>query len=43
AAFSAEWPNVTRKNDQTPPDADEHKGEEGKYDKYFKPEPGKGD
>ena len=41
--FSADWPNVTRKNDQTPTDADEHKGEEGKYDKYFKPEPGKGD
>ena len=43
SGFSAEWPNVTRKNDQTPPDADEHKGEEGKYDKYFTPEPGKGD
>ena len=41
--FSAEWPNVTRKMDQTPPDADEHKGEEGKYDKYFTPEPGAGD
>ena len=38
--FSAQWPNVTRKNDQTPADADEHKGEEGKYDKYFTPEPG---
>ena len=41
--FSAQWPNVTRKNDQTPADADEHKGEEGKYDKYFKPDPGTGD
>ncbi|MBW8841974.1 MAG: DUF3470 domain-containing protein [Sphingomonadales bacterium] len=37
------WPNVTRKNDQTPADADEHKGEEGKYDKYFSPEAGQGD
>src|SRR3546814_6859682 len=26
--FSAQWPNVSRKNDQTPDDADEHKGEE---------------
>ena len=42
STFSAQWPNVTRKNDQTPADADEHKGEEGKYDKYFSPEPGKG-
>ena len=41
--FSAQWPNVTRKNDQTPADADEHKGEEGKYDKYFSADPGKGD
>ena len=24
-------------------DADEHKGEEGKFDKYFTPEPGEGD
>jgi ferredoxin len=43
STFSTQWPNVTRKNDQTPADADEHKGEEGKYDKYFSPEPGKGD
>ena len=26
-----------------PADADEHKGEEGKYEKYFSPEPGQGD
>ena len=26
-----------------PADADEHKGEEGKYEKYFTPEPGEGD
>ena len=32
--FSAEWPNITRKKD-SPADADEHKGEEGKYDKYL--------
>src|SRR6476659_6576444 len=40
--FSAEWPNITRKKD-SPADADEHKGEEGKYDKYFTPEGGEGD
>ena len=43
ATFSTQWSNVTRKNDQTPADADEHKGEEGKYDQYFSPEPGKAD
>ena len=43
ATFSSQWPNVTRNAGQTPADADEHKGEEGKYDKYFSPEPGKGD
>ena len=42
-SFSSQWPNVTRKGDQTPPDADEHKGEEGKYEKYFTPEAGNGD
>ena len=26
-----------------PEDADEHKGEEGKYEKFFTPEPGEGD
>ncbi len=41
--FSAQWPNVTRKADQTPADADAHKGEDGKFDKYFSPEPGAGD
>ena len=41
--FSNQWPNVTRKLDQTPADADEHKGEDGKFDKYFSPEPGTGD
>ena len=42
ATFSSQWPNLTRKKD-SPADADEHKGEEGKYDKYFSPEPGEGD
>jgi ferredoxin len=39
ATFSASWPNITVKG-PTPPDADEHKGEDGKYDKYFSAEPG---
>src|SRR5678809_972435 len=34
SSYSAEWPNITRKKD-SPADADEHKGEEGKFDKYF--------
>jgi ferredoxin len=42
ASFSADWPNITRKKD-SPADADEHKGEEGKYDKYFTPDAGAGD
>jgi ferredoxin len=41
-SFSADWPNITRKKD-SPADADEHKGEEGKYDKYFSPDAGEGD
>ena len=40
--YSAEWPNITRKKD-SPADADEHKGEEGKFDKYFSADPGTGD
>ena len=40
--FSAKWPNITRKK-ETFPDADAHKGEEGKYEKYFSPNPGTGD
>ena len=43
ATFSSQWPNVTRKNNQTPADADEHKGEEGKFEKFFSAEPGEGD
>ena len=42
ATYSVEWPNITRKKD-SPADADEHKGEEGKFDKYFTTDPGTGD
>ena len=40
--FSAGWPNITQSK-EPPADADEHKGEEDKFDKYFSPEPGEGD
>ena len=40
--FSTEWPNIT-KSREAPGDADEHKGEAGKFDKYFSPEAGEGD
>ncbi len=42
ATYSAQWPNITTKRDH-PADADEHKGEEGKFAKYFSPRPGQGD
>ncbi len=42
ANFSAQWPNVTRKR-EAPADADEHKGESGKFDLYFSENPGQGD
>ncbi len=42
ATFSAQWPNVTRKR-EAPADADEHKGESDKFDKYFTENPGQGD
>ncbi len=40
--FSNEWPNITQKKDP-PDDADEHKDEEGKFEKFFSAEPGEGD
>ena len=40
--MSESWPNITVKKD-SPADADEYKGEEGKFEKYFSPEPGEGD
>jgi ferredoxin len=42
ARYSVEWPNITRKR-ESPADADEHKGEVDKFDKYFSAEPGEGD
>ena len=39
--YSEEWPNITQKGD-APADADDFKGAEGKFDKYFSAEPGTG-
>lgn len=39
ATFSASWPNITVKG-PTPPDADEFKGVEDKFNKYFSDKPG---
>jgi ferredoxin len=36
--YAASWPNITRKKPQ-PDDADEWKGVEDKYEKYFDPNP----
>ena len=40
--YSEKWPNITLMG-VPPEDADEHKGEEGKFEKFFNPEPGEGD
>jgi len=41
AEYAEKWPNVTRKG-ESPADADEHKDETGKFDKYFSRNPGAG-
>src|SRR3546814_14540498 len=41
AKYSAEWANITERR-SPPADADEHKGEAGKFDKYFSTESGEG-
>lgn len=38
--FSAQWPNITQKRD-VPGDADEFKGVQGKFEKFFSAGPGK--
>ena len=40
--FSAEWPVITSQK-EPPADADDHKGEKDKFEKFFSPEPGEGD
>jgi ferredoxin len=39
--YSAKWPNLTVKK-PGPPDADAFKGMEGKFEKFFSPNPGEG-
>ena len=39
--YSEKWPNITAKGEQAP-DADDFKGQDGKFDKYFSPNPGSG-
>ncbi len=39
--YGEKWPNITSKS-EAPEDADSHKGEEGKFEKYFTTNPGAG-
>ena len=39
--YSESWPNITRKG-ESPDDADAHKDEDSKFDKYFSANPGQG-
>lgn len=40
--YSEIWPNITLKR-EAPADADDFKGMDGKFEKYFSAEPGEGD
>ncbi|MCW3693572.1 DUF3470 domain-containing protein, partial [Burkholderia cenocepacia] len=40
--YAKSWPNITQKKD-SPEDAKEWEGKEGKFEKYFSPNPGSGD
>ena len=42
AEYAKSWPNITQKKD-SPDDAKEVDGMDGKFDKFFSPEPGTGD
>src|SRR4030095_4273477 len=42
AEYAKSWPNITIKRD-SPPDAKDFEGMEGKFEKYFSPNPGTGD
>ena len=41
AKYSGEWPNLTVKKD-SPTDADDFKGQAGKFEKFFSDKPGSG-
>src|SRR3981081_4171582 len=40
--YAKTWPNITQKK-ESPPDAKDFEGMEGKFEKYFSKEPGSGD
>jgi ferredoxin len=40
--YADKWPNITSKK-PSPEDADQHKDEQGKFEKYFSSAPGSGD
>jgi ferredoxin len=40
--YAKTWPNITQKK-ESPPDAKDFEGMEGKFEKYFSKEPGTGD
>ena len=40
--YAKAWPNITQKK-ESPPDAKDFDGAEGKFEKYFSPKPGAGD
>ena len=40
--YADKWPNITAKKEALP-EADAHKAEEGKFEKYFSDKPGGGD
>ena len=40
--YSEKWPNITAKKPEDP-EAEQHKVEQGKFDKYFSQNPGDGD
>ncbi len=42
AEYAEKWPNITEKR-EGPEDGKEFEGMEGKFEKYFSPEPGEGD
>jgi ferredoxin len=42
ADYAKSWPNITQKKD-SPADAKDFEGMEGKFEKYFSPAPGTGD
>ncbi len=42
ADYASQWPNITQKHD-APPGAEKYDNEDGKFKKYFSPEPGEGD